>query len=125
MDFDLTEEQTELRATIRRYLAAEVEPLVEEHERAGTFPFEVMPVLAEFGYLGGWLDRARYNLGGLLDLLPQGAIAATKVLMADDQDVALAEALYGAAQVGADGLAQERRCASAVGIGKGVHDRGL
>ncbi|WP_113703712.1 acyl-CoA dehydrogenase family protein [Nonomuraea lactucae] len=63
MDFDLTEEQTELRATIRRYLAAEVEPLVEEHERAGTFPFEVMPVLAEFGYLGGWLPEEDGGLG--------------------------------------------------------------
>jgi alkylation response protein AidB-like acyl-CoA dehydrogenase len=63
MDFDLTEEQRELRDAIRRYLAAEVEPLVEEHEAAGTFPYELLPGLARFGYLGGWLPEEQGGLG--------------------------------------------------------------
>lgn len=63
MDFDLTEEQLELRGAIRRFLAAEVAPIVEEHERAGTFPFALLPGLAGFGYLGGWLPEDQGGLG--------------------------------------------------------------
>ncbi|TQM01940.1 acyl-CoA dehydrogenase family protein [Pseudonocardia kunmingensis] len=61
MDFDLTDEQLELRASIRRYLDTEVAPAVDAHERAGTFPYEVLEGLREFGYLGGWLPE---ELGG-------------------------------------------------------------
>ena len=63
MDFDLTDEQLELRDAIRRYLTTEVEPLVERHEAAGTFPFEVLAGLAPFGYLGGWLPEDQGGLG--------------------------------------------------------------
>ena len=45
--------------------------------------------------------------------------------MADDEGVAVGEALDGAAQVGADGFAQERDVAGAVGVGEVVHGRGL
>jgi alkylation response protein AidB-like acyl-CoA dehydrogenase len=62
MDFDLTDEQLELRASIRRYLDKEVAPAVDGHERAGTFPYEVLQGLREFGYLGGWMSE---DLGGL------------------------------------------------------------
>ncbi|MEW2353336.1 acyl-CoA dehydrogenase family protein [Spirillospora sp. NPDC029432] len=63
MDFDLTEEQTELRDAIRRFMAAEVDPVVEEHERDGTFPYELLTKLARFGYLGGWLPEEQGGLG--------------------------------------------------------------
>ncbi|WZH51004.1 MAG: acyl-CoA dehydrogenase family protein [Nocardioides alkalitolerans] len=63
MDHQLTTEQTELRAAIRRYLAKEVAPLVEEHERAQTFPYEVLEGLAPFGYLGGYLPEEHGGLG--------------------------------------------------------------
>lgn len=62
MDFDLSPEQLELRASIRRYLETEVAPTIDAHERAGTFPYEVLQGLRQFGYLGGWLPE---ELGGL------------------------------------------------------------
>lgn len=57
----LTEEQLSLRNSIRRYLVAEVEPLIQEHEAKGTFPFHVLEGLAQFGYLGGRLPE---DIGG-------------------------------------------------------------
>jgi acyl-CoA dehydrogenase len=62
MDFDLSDEQLQLRAGIRKFLDVEVGPLVDRHERARTFPYEVLAGLSRFGYLGGWLPE---DLGGL------------------------------------------------------------
>ena len=63
MDFQLDTEQTELRTAIRRFLANEVAPLVEQHERAQTFPYEVLPRLAPFGYFGGYLPEEEGGFG--------------------------------------------------------------
>jgi len=63
MNFPLDAEQSELRTTIRKFLATEVAPLVESHERAGTFPFEVLRGLAPFGYLGGYLPEEQGGMG--------------------------------------------------------------
>lgn len=57
----LSEEQRDLQHAIRQYLATHVEPLIDEHEKDGTFPFEVLEGLADFGYLGGRLPE---ELGG-------------------------------------------------------------
>ena len=54
---DLTAEQQELQRTIRRFMQKEVVPIVADHEKARTFPFELMPRLAELGYLGGNLPE--------------------------------------------------------------------
>ncbi|CAB3927093.1 acyl-CoA dehydrogenase family protein [Achromobacter anxifer] len=56
-NIDLTPEQQELQHSIRRFMLAEVAPLVAQHEKARTFPFELMPKLAELGYLGGNLPE--------------------------------------------------------------------
>lgn len=58
MSIDLTPEQLALRDGIRRFMKTEVLPLVQRHEAARTFPFELMPRLAELGYLGGTLAEA-------------------------------------------------------------------
>lgn len=63
MDFQLDTEQSDLRTAIRQYLAAKVAPLVVQHERAQTFPFEILCELAEFGYLGGYLPEHEGGLG--------------------------------------------------------------
>ena len=63
MDFDFSSEQTELRDQIRRFMKKEVAPLIDRHEAARTFPFELMPKLAEFGYLGGMLPESEGGLG--------------------------------------------------------------
>lgn len=49
----LTEEELDLQRAVRSFLEAKVAPLVAEHERARTFPWEILPALHEFGYVGG------------------------------------------------------------------------
>ena len=61
MSIDLDAEQLTLRDSIRRFMKAEVVPLIRDHEAARTFPFELLPKLAQFGYLGGTLPE---SLGG-------------------------------------------------------------
>jgi len=56
-NIDLTPEQQELQHSIRRFMLAEVAPIVAQHEKARTFPFDLMPKLAELGYLGGNLPE--------------------------------------------------------------------
>ena len=63
MNFELGAEQTALRDSIRRFMKAEVAPLIQAHEAARTFPFELMPKLAQFGYLGGMLPEADGGMG--------------------------------------------------------------
>jgi alkylation response protein AidB-like acyl-CoA dehydrogenase len=52
MDFDLSPEHTLLRQTIRDFMVKEVEPVVEEHERARRFPIDIVRRLGEMGWLG-------------------------------------------------------------------------
>ncbi len=49
----LTEEELDLQRSVRSFLEAKVAPLVAEHEQARTFPWEILPLLREFGYVGG------------------------------------------------------------------------
>ncbi len=65
--------------------------------------------------------------GGLRDGVPELAVGGAVVLAAEDEGVAVAVAADGGAEVVADGPAEERRAAGAVGIrkggrGVGVHD---
>jgi alkylation response protein AidB-like acyl-CoA dehydrogenase len=52
MDLDLGPEHVLLRDTIRDYMATEVAPVVEEHERERRFPAEVVRRIGELGWLG-------------------------------------------------------------------------
>jgi alkylation response protein AidB-like acyl-CoA dehydrogenase len=47
-----TEEQEALRAMVREFARAEVEPLIDEAERTQTFPRHLLPRLGELGLLG-------------------------------------------------------------------------
>jgi acyl-CoA dehydrogenase len=46
-------ELRELRAAVRGHLERHVAPLVDEHERERTFPWEILPPLLDFGYVRG------------------------------------------------------------------------
>ena len=52
MDFDLSPEHELLRQTVRDFALRELEPVVDEHERARRFPSEVVARLAPMGLLG-------------------------------------------------------------------------
>jgi len=52
VDFALTEEQEQVRRTVRAFAEAEVLPHVMEWDEASRFPSEIIPRLAEMGLLG-------------------------------------------------------------------------
>jgi alkylation response protein AidB-like acyl-CoA dehydrogenase len=52
VDLDLSPEHELLRQTIRDFLAREVEPVVEEHERERRFPADIVAMLGPMGLLG-------------------------------------------------------------------------
>jgi glutaryl-CoA dehydrogenase len=63
LDELLDDEQRLVRDTVRAFVSDKVLPVIDEHQRAGTFPRELMPAMAEMGLLGGNLDG--YGLPGL------------------------------------------------------------
>ena len=52
MDFSFTDEQNQLRRSIREFAEGEIAPHVMEWDEASKFPLEIMPKLAEMGLLG-------------------------------------------------------------------------
>ena len=52
MDFSFTDEQNQLRRSIRAFAEGEIAPHVMEWDEASKFPIEIMPKLAEMGLLG-------------------------------------------------------------------------
>jgi alkylation response protein AidB-like acyl-CoA dehydrogenase len=52
VDFGLTEEQEQLRRTVREFAEGEIAPHVMEWDEASHFPSEILPKLAEMGLLG-------------------------------------------------------------------------
>ena len=57
MDFSLTEEQQQLRRSVREFAEGEIAPHVMEWDEASHFPMEIMPKLAEMGLLGVFFPR--------------------------------------------------------------------
>ncbi len=52
MDFSLTDEQLQLRRTVREFAEGEIAPHVMEWDEASHFPVEIIPKLGEMGFLG-------------------------------------------------------------------------
>ena len=52
MDFSLTEEQAQLRRSVREFAEGEISPHVMEWDEASHFPSEMIPKLAEMGLAG-------------------------------------------------------------------------
>ncbi|EKZ96856.1 acyl-CoA dehydrogenase [Cupriavidus sp. HMR-1] len=63
MFFEATPEQRLLRDNIRRFMQAEVAPLISRHDQEKTFPFEILKGLAQFGYIGGRLSEEQGGMG--------------------------------------------------------------
>src|ERR1700752_3590140 len=58
MSTSLSEDEHALRDAVRSFLDKEVAPHVSAHERARTFPWELLPQLYEFGYVRGGVPEA-------------------------------------------------------------------
>ena len=54
----LNSDERALRDAVRSYLDKKVAPLVAAHERARTFPWELLPQLYDFGYVRGGVPEA-------------------------------------------------------------------
>jgi alkylation response protein AidB-like acyl-CoA dehydrogenase len=52
LEFSLTDEQQQLRRTVREFTEAEILPHVMEWDEISHFPSEIIPKLAEMGFLG-------------------------------------------------------------------------
>ena len=52
MEFELTEEQTQIKMSVREFAEAEIAPHVMEWDEAQHFPIELQPKLAELGLTG-------------------------------------------------------------------------
>src|SRR5277367_4160887 len=52
VDFGLTDEQKQLRRTVREFAEGEILPHVMEWDEVSKFPLELIPKLAEMGFLG-------------------------------------------------------------------------
>src|SRR5436309_11429381 len=52
MEFELTEEQHQMKMSVREFAEAEIAPHVMEWDEAQHFPIELQPKLAELGLLG-------------------------------------------------------------------------
>jgi len=52
VDFSFTDEQQQLRRTVREFAEAEIAPHVMEWDEASRFPSEIIPKLAELGLMG-------------------------------------------------------------------------
>ena len=63
LDELLDDEQKLVRDTVRAFVSDKVLPIIDEHQRAGTFPKEALPGMAEMGLLGANLDG--HGLPGL------------------------------------------------------------
>jgi short-chain 2-methylacyl-CoA dehydrogenase len=52
MQFDLTDEQQDIRRLVRDFADAEVRPVAEELDREKRFPYEIVAKLGELGLMG-------------------------------------------------------------------------
>src|SRR3990172_5971429 len=55
LDSLLSEEEILVRNTVREFVEEKVIPVIEKHYRAGTFPMDLLPVMAEMGLFGSTL----------------------------------------------------------------------
>ncbi len=72
MDFDLTEEQRQVRRTVREFAEAEILPHVETYEREERYPTELIEKLVPMGLLGPMIPE-EYG-GSFSDVVTYGII---------------------------------------------------
>nr|MBA3622344.1 acyl-CoA dehydrogenase family protein [Euzebyales bacterium] len=72
MDFDLTEQQEQIRKLARDFCDAEVAPKARELDKSEAFPDELVPKLFEMGFLGITVPEQYGGLG--LDYLSYGLV---------------------------------------------------
>ncbi|MEW6511606.1 MAG: acyl-CoA dehydrogenase family protein [Bacteroidota bacterium] len=64
VDSLLSEDEILVRRTVREFVDDKVLPIIERHNRAGTFPMELVPQMADLGFFGATLPP-RYGSAGM------------------------------------------------------------
>ncbi len=64
IDTLLSDEELLVRNTVREFVDDRVLPVIEQHNRAGTFPMPIVPLMAELGLFGSTLP-AEYGCAGM------------------------------------------------------------
>jgi len=72
VEFSLTEEQQQLRRSVREFAEGEIAPHVMEWDEASHFPMEIMPKLGEMGLLGVNFSRTVWRRGAGLHRICAG-----------------------------------------------------
>ncbi|MBW3601868.1 MAG: acyl-CoA dehydrogenase family protein [Actinobacteria bacterium] len=72
MDFDLTEEQQQVRALARDFCDAEIAPGARARDRDESFPDDLLPKLFDIGFMGALLPERYGGMG--LDYLSYGLV---------------------------------------------------
>jgi alkylation response protein AidB-like acyl-CoA dehydrogenase len=73
MDFELNEEHKMVKEMVYNFARKEVLPIIKGHDRNHTFPYELLPRMAEQGFLGVCLP-VRYGGGGM-DFISLGLVS--------------------------------------------------
>ena len=63
LDSLLSDEEKLVRASVRQWVEEKVKPIIEQHAQAGTFPTDLIPEIAQLGYLGASLKG--YGCSGM------------------------------------------------------------
>ena len=71
-DFDLTDEQRQVRGAVREFAEKEIAPHVERHEREERYPLELIRKLVPLGYIAPMIPE-RYG-GSFSDVVTYGII---------------------------------------------------
>ena len=58
MEFELTEEQQQIKMSVREFAESEIAPHVMEWDESQHFPIELQPKLAELGLLGVFFPKS-------------------------------------------------------------------
>src|SRR5208282_5310133 len=64
MDYELTEQQEEIRDLARQLAVRDIKPVREKHDADGTFPWEVVKKMAAADLYGVYLPEIYGGLGG-------------------------------------------------------------
>ncbi|BBO69800.1 putative acyl-CoA dehydrogenase YngJ [Desulfosarcina alkanivorans] len=127
MDFSLTKEQQMIRKEVRRFAQKEVAPRIEECERNGEYPYDIMSKMAELGLMGipfpekyggmggDWvgmhlcieeISRIDASLGGLLDVTTSVVAQEIAVFGTEEQKKKWLVPLAQGKEIGAFGLTE-------------------
>jgi alkylation response protein AidB-like acyl-CoA dehydrogenase len=73
MDFKLSEEHQMVHKMVYGFARGKIIPIIKEHDRNHTFPMELIPIMAELGFLGICLPE-RYDGAGM-DYIALGIVS--------------------------------------------------